>query len=221
MLRYKCLVLDHDDTVVQTERHIGFPYFKKYLDEIRPGNQLTFAQYLHDCSGVVFSDMCKKCWNMTDEECAREYQGWKEYYTNTPHAIFPGMERIIKRQKEAGGLVCVATLSPKEDILRDYKMHFDIEPDAIYDHDMPAAMRKPNPFPLTDIMEKFRLRPEEILVVDDLKLGWQMAQPVKADVAYAAWSKVEFPELRREMEQLCQYSFIRVEDLEAFLFGEV
>ena len=28
MLKYPCLVLDHDDTVVQTERYIGFPYFR-------------------------------------------------------------------------------------------------------------------------------------------------------------------------------------------------
>ena len=33
MLKYKCLVLDHDDTVVQTERHIGYPYFKEYIEK--------------------------------------------------------------------------------------------------------------------------------------------------------------------------------------------
>ena len=29
MLKYPCLVLDHDDTVVQTERAIGYPYFRQ------------------------------------------------------------------------------------------------------------------------------------------------------------------------------------------------
>ena len=220
MLKYKCLVLDHDDTVVQTERHIGFPYFKKFLDEIRPGNNLTFPEYLHDCSGLVFADMCKARWNMTDEECEREYNGWKEYYSANTHPIFPGMDRIIHRQKDLGGLVCVATLSPRADIMRDYAQHFHMEPDAVYDHDMPRHMRKPNPYPLLDIIEKFGLKPQEILVVDDLKLAWEMAEPLGIDVAYAAWSKMEYPELTREMRQLCTYTFDRVEDLEVFLFGE-
>ena len=103
MLKYKCLVLDHDDTVVQTERHLGFPYFKKYLDKIRPGNSLTFEEYVRDCSSMVFADMCKARWNMTDEECINEYAGWCAYYSSNPHPICPGIERIIRRQKEEGG----------------------------------------------------------------------------------------------------------------------
>ena len=44
MLKYTCLVLDHDDTVVQTERGIGYPYFRAYLQKIRPGTDLSFAE---------------------------------------------------------------------------------------------------------------------------------------------------------------------------------
>ena len=68
MLKYKCLVLDHDDTVVQTERYIGFPYFKDFLAEIRPGTELTFRQYVEDCNNMIFSDVCRLRWNMTEEE---------------------------------------------------------------------------------------------------------------------------------------------------------
>ena len=104
--------------------------------------------------------------NMTDEECEREYNGWKEYYSANTHPIFPGMDRIIHRQKDLGGLVCVATLSPKADIMRDYAQHFHMEPDAVYDHDMPRHMRKPNPYPLLDIMQRYDLKPEEILAIE-------------------------------------------------------
>ena len=103
MLKYKCLVLDHDDTVVQTERYIGFPYFKDFLAEIRPGTELTFRQYVEDCNNMVFADVCRLRWNMTDEEQAREYQGWKAYYRDNPHPIFPGIDQVIARQKAAGG----------------------------------------------------------------------------------------------------------------------
>ena len=41
MLKYRCLVLDHDDTVVQTEKAIGYPYFRDYIARVRPGKNLT------------------------------------------------------------------------------------------------------------------------------------------------------------------------------------
>ena len=220
MLKYPCLVLDHDDTVVQTERCIGYPYFRDYLAKIRPGRTLTFPEYVRDCSDLVFADMCRQKWNMTEEELDREYQGWKEYYKTHHHPIFDGVERIIRRQKEAGGLICVVSLSREEDILRDYAEHFGIVPDAVYDYDLPPHLRKPNPYPLTHIMEKFHLKPEEILVVDDLKLAWTMANPLNIDVAYAAWSKLDFPELTTEMRELCPYAFDAPSELEKFLFGE-
>lgn len=220
MLKYKCLVLDHDDTVVQTERYIDFPYFKDFLAEIRPGTNLTFRQYVEDCNNMVFADVCRLRWNMTDEEQAQEYQGWKAYYRDNPHPIFPGIEQVIARQKAAGGLVCVASLSREEDILRDYNTHFGIVPDAIYDYELPADKRKPSSWPLQDLMERFHLKPEEILVVDDMKLGWMMASGAGVDIAYAAWSKAEFPDLTAEMRGLCRYSFDIVEQFLHFLFKE-
>ena len=85
MLRYKCLVLDHDDTVVQTEKAIGFPYFRDYIEKIRPGQTLTFPEYVKDCNNMIFADMCRIRWQMTDEEQREEYFGWKEYSRkNTP-----------------------------------------------------------------------------------------------------------------------------------------
>ena len=220
MLKYKCLVLDHDDTVVQTERTIGYPYFRDYIEQIRPGQTLSFPEYIRDCNNMVFADVCRLRWNMTDEEQAREYQGWKAYYRDNPHPIFPGIDQVIARQKAGGGLVCVASLSREEDILRDYDTHFGIAPDAIYDYELPADKRKPSPWPLQDMMAQFDLKPEEILVVDDMKLGWMMANAAGVDTAYAAWSKAEFPDLTAEMRGLCRYSFDDVEEFLNFLFGE-
>ena len=36
-LKYKCLVLDHDDTVMDSTRLIHHPAFLVYLREVRPG----------------------------------------------------------------------------------------------------------------------------------------------------------------------------------------
>lgn len=218
MLKYKCLVLDHDDTVVQTEKAIGYPYFRDYIQKIRPGYTLTYQQYVNDCNNMVFADMCRSRWNFTEEELLEEYLGWKDYALNHTPPIFPGIDGIIRRQKESGGLVCVVSLSSRDNIRRDYDIHFGIQPDAIYDYDLPEHKRKPTPYPLLDIMERFHLSPQDILVVDDMKLAWQMAHPLHVPIAFAAWGKLEFPELSQEMRQICDYTFETTAELETFLF---
>jgi phosphoglycolate phosphatase/pyrophosphatase PpaX len=125
---------------------------------------------------------------------------------------------VICRQKEEGGLVCVVSHSSVRNITRDYEVHFGLQPDAIYGWDYPEHQRKPNPFPLEDIMRRFNLKPEELLVVDDMKLAWMMANPLNVDIAFAAWGKKEFPELTEEMRTICTYSFDSAADLEQFLF---
>ena len=35
-MRYKCLVLDHDDTVVNSTATIHYPCFCEFLKEVRP-----------------------------------------------------------------------------------------------------------------------------------------------------------------------------------------
>ena len=218
MLKYPCLVLDHDDTVVQTEKEIGFPYFRDYIERIRPGRTLTFPEYVQDCNNMVFADMCRKKWNFTDEELQEEYLGWKAYSRLNIPPVCPGMERIIHRQKELGGLICVASLSTREIIERDFMYHFGFLPDVVYDYDLPVNLRKPNTYALTDIMRRFSLSAKEILMVDDMKLGWQMANSIGVHTAYAGWSKAMFPELCKEMDMLCDFSFYSTEDLENFLF---
>ena len=218
MLKYPCLVLDHDDTVVQTERAVGYPYFRDYIEKIRPGRTLSFPEYVKDCNNMIFTDMCRQRWQFTDEEMQEEYTGWKAYSRIHVPPIFDGIDRVIKRQKEEGGLICVASLSTSEIINRDYLHHFGFLPDAVYDNDLPLERRKPAPYPLEDIMNRFHLAPEEILVLDDMKLGWSMAEPLKVHNAYAAWSKKDFPELVGQMDGIFMYTFDSTEKLYNFLF---
>lgn len=218
MLKYKCLVLDHDDTVVQSEKTLGFPYFKEFMSRIRPNVDLTFDEYVRGCNRLPFVDLCRECWQFTDEELQEEWTGWKEYLKTHIPAPYEGMDRIIHRQKKSGGLVCVVSLSGSESITRDYEAHFNMVPDIIYGWDLPKDQQKPNPYPLQDIMARYRLEPHEILVVDDGKMAWQMARAVGVPIAFAAWSKKDFPEIAADMRQLCDLTFEQTEDLEKFLF---
>lgn len=218
MLKYTCLVLDHDETVVQSEKTIGYPCFCQTLSRIRPGQTITLDEYVQGCHDLGFVDMCRKRWGFTDAELREEYNDWMEYVRIHIPAPFPGIDRIIRRQKEEGGLVCVVSHSSMRNITRDYDVHFGIQPDAIYGCDLPEQQQKPNPWPLQDIMERYHLSPRDLLVVDDMKLAWMMANPVGVPIAFAAWGKTDFPELAREMRQLCDYSFDSTEELEKFLF---
>ena len=219
-MKYKCLVLDHDDTVVQTEKTIGYPYFCYILDQFRPGQTISFPDYVHDCHDYGFAEMCRRRWQFTEEEQKEEYRGWMDYVITHIPDIFPGIGDVIRRQKEAGGLVCVVSHSSVQNITRDYQVHFGITPDAIYGWDYPEHQRKPNPFPLEDIMRRFSLTKDDILVVDDMKLAWRMANPLGVKLAFAAWGKQEFPELSREMRELSDFTFDSPAQLEAFLFEE-
>lgn len=218
MLKYKCLVLDHDDTVVQSEKTLGFPYFKEFMKKIRPEVDLQFRDYVYGCHEMPFSQMCRKNWNFSDEELQAEWDGWKEYILTHIPLPYEGIERIIRRQKAEGGLVCVVSLSGAQSITRDYQTHFGMLPDAIYGWDLPKEQQKPSPYPLQDIMRRFDLKPEDLLVVDDMKLAWQMARAAHVSVCYAAWSKTDFPELAGQMRSICDYSFDSTAELERFLF---
>jgi len=221
MLRYPCLVLDHDDTVVQTEKTIGYPYFCYILDQFRPGETVSFSDYVHDCHDYGFAEMCRRRWQFTEAEQKAEYRGWMDYVMTHIPDIFPGIAEVIRHQKDAGGLVCVVSHSSVKNITRDYRVHFGMEPDAIYGWEYPEHQRKPNSYPLEDILRRFQLQPEDILVVDDMKLACKMAEPLGVDVAFAAWGKREFPELTKEMSGICRYTFACPKELEKFLFDSL
>lgn len=218
MLKYPCLVLDHDDTVVQSEKTIGYPFFCQILKEYRPGMSISFHDYVHDCHDIGFANMCRKRFQFTEAEQYSEYMAWMEHIRTNIPAPFPDIGDVIRRQKQEGGLLCVVSHSSIQNITRDYAMHFGIQPDAIYGWDLPEHQRKPNPYPLVDIMERYHLSSEELLVVDDMKLAWQMAHPLGVDIAFAAWGKEEFPELSEEMQKICNFSFPSPKELGKFLF---
>ena len=220
MLKYKCLVLDHDDTVVQSMKTLSYPFFLYELEQFRPGEIISLEDYVLECHRIGFAELCRQRFRFTDEEMKIEHRQWMEYIMSHIPDPYPGISEIIHRQKEEGGLICVVSHSHADNISRDYAAHFGVQPDAIYGWELEPHQRKPNPWPLEDLMKKFRLKPEELLVVDDMKLAWQMANPGGVDVAFAAWGKQEFPELSQEMRRLCRYSFDQPRELEAFLFGE-
>lgn len=218
MLKYPCLVLDHDDTVVQSEATINYPFFVYILDQYRPGTTITLEEYVHGCCHLGFADMCRQWYHFTEQELVDEYKGWQEYIRHHIPAPFPGIGDVIRRQKELGGMICVVSHSSDINILRDYHTHFGMEPDAIYSWDLPEHLRKPSTYALDHIMKKTGFTADQLLVVDDMKPAWEMASKAGVPIAFAAWGRKDYPEITAEMNKLCDFSFDSTEDLEKFLF---
>lgn len=220
MLKYPCLVLDHDDTVVQSEATVNYPFFVYILDKFRPGTKITLEEYVHGCCHLGFSEMCRQWYSFTEQELVEEYRGWQEYIKTHMPLPFPGIQRIIRRQKAEGGIICVVSHSCNDNITRDYAAHFGILPDDIYGWDYPEHQRKPNPWPLERIMETYSISPDKLLVVDDMKPAWEMARKAGVPIAFAGWGRKDYPQIAEEMTRLCDFAFNTTEELERFLFGE-
>ena len=131
---------------------------------------------------------------------------------------YDGLRPILTRWKQEGGLLCVSSHSARENILRDYRLHFGLEPDQIFDWDLGEDRRKPSPYALQEIMRLYDLRPDELLMVDDLKPGYDMAHACGVPFACAGWSHDD-PEIRAFLRRFSDFYLETVQELEPLLFG--
>ena len=219
MLKYPCLVLDHDDTVVQSELTVNLPYFLLTLDSFRPGATISAEEYADGCYRMGFANMCRQRFSFTEQEILEEYTGWKEYIKTHIPDPFPGIGEVIRKQKALGGKVCVVSHSCNENITRDYSRNFGILPDDIFGWDLPEELRKPNDYALKAIMDKYGFSPREMLVVDDMKLAYTMAKKQQVPIAFAAWGRKNCPAICEEMRRICDFSFDTPQEFGNFLFG--
>ncbi len=218
MLKYPCLVLDHDDTVVQSEATVNYPFFVEFLKEYRPSMTITAREYIAECYEPGYIEMCRRRFGFTDQELDTEYRAWKEHIKTHAPDPYPGIGALLRRYKAAGGVIIVASQSAQENILRDYRLHFGIEPDEIYGWDLEPSHRKPNPYAIEQAAKKYGFTRQQMLLIDDMKPAVEMARRGGIKIAFAGWGRKEFPAICQEMEALCDYRFYSTEELEKFLF---
>ena len=218
MLNYRCLALDHDDTVVRSEETVNYPSFLEALKVLRPGRTITREEFTRWCFSPGFSALCSDYIGLTPEEIDVQYDMWRSYVATHIPPPYDGLHPILTRWKQEGGLLCVSSHSARENILRDYRLHFDLEPDQIFDWDLGEDRRKPSPYALQEIMRLYDLRPDELLMVDDLKPGYDMAHACGVPFACAGWSHDD-PEIRAFLRRFSDFYLETVQALEPLLFG--
>ena len=87
----------------------------------------------------------------------------------------------------------------------------------VFGWELPREQRKPAPFALDRLMAAMDLGPEDMLVVDDLKPGYDMARQRRVPFAAAGWA-YDVPEIRAFMHKNTPLHFDTTEGLYRFLF---
>ena len=217
-MKYRCLVFDHDDTVVNSTATIHHPCFKAYLERYYPGRSCTLEDYFIKNFEPGFVPMCREEYGMSDEDLAQEGLFWREWVKDHIPAAYPGIREIMERQRAEGGLLCVISHSYEDNIRRDYAANGLPAPDLVFGWEQPLERRKPYPWPLEEILRRYALSPSELLMIDDLKPGYDMAAACGVDFAAVGWAN-DIPAIERFMRQNCQNYFKTVAELAAFLEG--
>ncbi len=216
-MNYKALILDHDDTVVDSTATVHYPAFVAFMEQLRGGTDITLEQYFawNFDPGVLpfFRDIV----GLSEEEMVAEEAFWREFVRHHVPTVYPGMHSLMHRFKEAGGLLCVVSHSFGDYIRRDYIANALPEPDIVFGWETPEAVRKPKPHSVWEIEARFGLKPEEILVVDDLKPGYDMAKEAGVPFAAAGWAN-DIPSIENFMRAHCERYCKTVEELNRLVF---
>ena len=227
MLRYRCVLVDHDDTAVDSTAAIHYPAHLDALAQLRPGRvPPTPEQWLlRNFHGIM--DYLEGELGMTPAELERELEIWRTWTTTHVPSFFPGFLELLRDYRRAGGLVAVISHSEADVIEAHYRAaggglgkadSTPFVPDLIFGWVPEAEHRKPSPWPVQEALRRFSCAPAEGLVVDDLKPGVIMARAAGVDFAAAGWShRVE--EIERYMRAHAAAYCARIDDLRALLLA--
>lgn len=211
-MKYKCLILDHDDTVVKSTPDIHYPSFIEALKTLRPEREeLSLEEFVSYCFSPGFSELCKEVLKFSKDEQEYQYKIWKSYTKEKCPDFYTGFPELIKEYKKLGGLICVVSHSESEQIIRDYNLHCNLSPDLIFGWELEEHQRKPSSYPIIQVMERYNLKSDEVLVLDDLKPGLDMARSCNVPFAAAGWSHI-IPEIENYMRNNSDYYFSNVEE---------
>ena len=218
-MKYKCLILDHDDTVVDSTATIHFPSFVAYLEIYRPNiaKNYTFESYIRKNFSPGIISLFRDEVGLSDEEMKHEERFWLDFSEKIIPRAYDGIADIIAEFRARGGIIAVSSHSFEKNIKRDYAQNDLPLPDVIYGWDLPRDKRKPGTFTVDDLISRYGFDRSEILMVDDLKPGLDMALSAGIDFAAAGWA-YNVPEIEAFMRANCDYYLPTVDSLRELLF---
>ena len=221
-LRYRCLIIDHDDTAVDSTARIHYPAHIEVMAILRPEIEpVTLRKWFCKNFHPGIMEYLTRELELTQPEMEIEYEVWKRHTETTVPEFYPGFIETLVAYHEAGGAVAVVSHSEKHVIERHYRAYSgegSFVPDIIFGWDYNEELRKPSPRPVLDILDRFGLKPSQALILDDLKPGVLMGRATGVDVAGAGWGH-DIPEIADYMRKNCIEYFERVEDFRRFILS--
>ncbi|MBN2839277.1 MAG: HAD hydrolase-like protein [Fusobacteriaceae bacterium] len=209
---YKCIMIDHDDTVTPTSENHHYPSFKQSLKRLKPNLEISFDEYINYSFDPGFEIFLREILQLNEDEISFMYERWKEDTQDKIGIFYEEIKNFLLEFKKKGGRIAVVTHSNRKRIENDYDYNLGFIPKDIYSWELGNEKRKPNPFPIYDIKKKYGLSNEEILVIDDLKPGFLMAKEANVDFLWAGWAYKE-PKFNEYMLKNAKYV---CEDFESF-----
>ena len=121
-LRVKCLVLDHDDTVVKSTPEINFPAFLRSLKDLR-GTTMSYEQFVEYNFDPGFYEMCADILHYTPEEIRYQEAEWEraaavtipEMAEEANYNMIDGLMNNIPRKKDKN--------APRRSVLKRLRNH--------------------------------------------------------------------------------------------------
>ncbi len=218
--RYRCLILDHDDTAVDSTRRVHYPAHLRVMEMLRPGREVAdldtwFAKNFHPGIAAYLENELA----MSPSELELEHRIWREFTARvTPH-FYPGFLEALAAFRDRGGLISVVSHSESHVIRAHYAAAADghrVMPDLVFGWELGPDQRKPRPYPVHETLRRLALDPGDVLVVDDLKPGVDMAKAAGVDVAAAGWGH-DLPQVRDFMRRECVTYFATVDEFAGFI----
>lgn len=217
-MRFPCLVLDHDDTIVNSTATVHYPSFVEYMKIHFPQVDYSLDDYFRKNFDPGVVEMFREI-GLDDAMMLDEQEFWNEYVQHHIPKSYPGIRELLWEQKNAGVKLCVISHSYSKNILRDYRENGLPEPDMVFGWECPREERKPSPHAVFEIMKRYGFKPEELLITDDLKPGYDMAKAAGVKFAAAGWAN-NIPEIESFMRANSDLYFKTVSEFKAYLKGE-
>ena len=220
-MRYRCLILDHDDTSVRSTAEIHYPSYVEAMRRLRPTLQpLDIHGFLEKNFDPGIIAFLTREVGLTSDELKLEYEIWRSFTSSKVPSFFPGMVELLEDYRGRGGLVAVVSHS-EEDIIRWHYREATggaLAPDFIMGWHNEEYKRKPSAYPVERVLEELAVGAHEALVVDDLKPGVTMARAAGVAVAGAGWGH-EVGSIVEQMRSLCDIYLESVDDLREYLLA--
>ena len=145
-LRYKCLILDHDDTVMNSTVEANYPNMCKILETLRPNDKDLPLQEFIEGNSHGFRPWATRRWGFSEEEMTWQYDFWRQNVMDHRPTMIAGMADFLTDYRNAGGIICVASHSYRDMIEKDYLAGCGFLPDYISSLDDPKELCKPSPY---------------------------------------------------------------------------